>query len=158
MIIHDITHVTSLISLLIAYLFIYLGSRSFLIKTLALGSTHVRWHWSDLPEAMGSGASVGARILSSDHDYIGEVDWSYLDLPGIYVEHNLDSSSYQKDSYCVTVDASVAVVLPREIPPRDPRWNFMGVPEPHHRILTLQDCLIRFGAPVPWQPPEPIWV
>ena len=43
---------------------------------------------------MGSGASVGARILSSDHDYIGEVDWSYLDLPGIYVEHNLVSSSY----------------------------------------------------------------
>ena len=89
MIIHDITHVTSLISLLIAYLFIYLGSRSFLIKTLALGSTHVRWYWSDLPEAMGSGASAGARILSSDHDYIGEVDWNYLDLPGIYVEHNL---------------------------------------------------------------------
>ena len=70
-------------------IFMYLESRSFLIKTLALGSTHVRWHWSDLPEAMGSGASAGTRILSSDHDYIGEVDWNYLDLPGIYVEHNL---------------------------------------------------------------------
>ena len=103
---------------------------------------------------MGSGASAGARKQHSDHDFVGEADSKRRRL----CVARLGLDYYQEGNHCQTVDSSVAVVLPREIPPRDPRWNFMGVPEPHHRILTLLDCLIRFGAPVPWQPPEPIWV